>query len=37
MDVCFIAYVVNGKFSRLYEYFDTGQRHLFRPPSPAAN
>ena len=31
MDVCFVAYVVNGKISRIYEYFDTGQRLLFRP------
>jgi ketosteroid isomerase-like protein len=33
MDVCFIAYVVNGKISRIYEYFDRGQRHLFVDPN----
>jgi ketosteroid isomerase-like protein len=33
MDVCFVAYVVNGKISRIYEYFDHGQNHLFVGPS----
>ncbi|MDZ4371275.1 MAG: nuclear transport factor 2 family protein [Phenylobacterium sp.] len=29
MDVCFVAYVRNGKISRIYEYFDTGRREEF--------
>jgi ketosteroid isomerase-like protein len=29
MDVCFVAYVRDGKISRIYEYFDTGQRDKF--------
>jgi hypothetical protein len=33
MHVCFIAYVVNGKISRIYEYFDRGQVHKFIDPS----
>ena len=32
MDVCFIAYVRNGKISRIYEYFDTGRREEFLGP-----
>jgi len=32
MDVCFIAYVRDGKLSRIYEYFDTGQREKFLGP-----
>lgn len=33
MDVCFVAYVRNGKISRIYEYFDTGRREEFLGPS----
>ena len=29
MDVCFVAYVRDGKISRAYEYFDTGQVERF--------
>jgi len=29
MDVCFVAYTRDGRFSRIYEYFDTGQREKF--------
>lgn len=36
MDVCFIAYVRNGKMSRIYEYFDTGRREEFLGPQSAA-
>jgi ketosteroid isomerase-like protein len=32
MDVCFVAYVRNGKMSRIYEYFDTGRREEFLGP-----
>ena len=32
MDVCFIGYVRDGKLSRIYEYFDTGQIAKFLPP-----
>jgi ketosteroid isomerase-like protein len=32
MDVCFIAYVRDGRLSRIYEYFDTGQREKFLGP-----
>ena len=32
MDVCFIGYVRDGKLSRIYEYFDTGQIDKFLPP-----
>jgi len=32
MDVCFIGYVRDGKLSRIYEYFDTGQIGKFLPP-----
>lgn len=32
MDVCFIGYVRDGKLSRIYEYFDTGQISKFLPP-----
>ena len=32
MDVCFVAYVRNGKISRIYEYFDTGRREEFLGP-----
>ena len=33
MDVCFVAYTRNGKISRAYEYFDTGQVDGFLGPS----
>jgi ketosteroid isomerase-like protein len=33
MDACFIAYVVNGKISRLYEYFDRGHRQRLIDPT----
>ena len=33
MDVCFVAYVRDGRISRAYEYFDTGQVDKFLPPS----
>ena len=33
MDVCFVAYVRNGRISRAYEYFDTGQVEGFLGPS----
>lgn len=33
MDVCFVAYVRDGRISRAYEYFDTGQTDRFLPPS----
>ena len=36
MDVCFIAYVRNGKISRIYEYFDTGRREEFLGPQAKA-
>ena len=32
MDVCFIGYVRDGMISRIYEYFDTGQREKFLGP-----
>lgn len=32
MDVCFIGYVRDGMLSRIYEYFDTGQRGKFLGP-----
>ena len=32
MDVCFIAYTRDGMLSRIYEYFDTGQREKFLGP-----
>ena len=32
MDVCFVGYVRDGKLSRIYEYFDTGQVDKFLPP-----
>lgn len=35
MDVCFVAYVRDGKLSRIYEYFDTGQREKFLGPQAA--
>ena len=28
MDVCFVAYVRDGMISRIYEYFDAGQKFL---------
>ena len=37
MDVCFVAYVRDGKLSRIYEYFDTGQREKFLGPDSAKN
>lgn len=37
MDVCFIAYVRNGKISRIYEYFDTGRREEFLGPQAKAS
>jgi len=36
MDVCFIAYTRDGKMSRIYEYFDTGQREGFLGPQATA-
>lgn len=33
MDVCFVAYVRDGMISRIYEYFDTGQRDKFLGPA----
>jgi ketosteroid isomerase-like protein len=36
MDVCFVAYVRDGRISRIYEYFDTGQREKFLGPQAAA-
>ena len=33
MDVCFIAYTRDGMISRIYEYFDTGQRAAFLGPA----
>ena len=36
MDVCFIAYVRNGRMSRIYEYFDTGRRAEFLGPKAMA-
>lgn len=35
MDVCFVAYVRDGMLSRIYEYFDTGQREKFLGPGAA--
>ena len=35
MDVCFIGYVRDGKLSRIYEYFDTGQVEKFLGPRRA--
>jgi ketosteroid isomerase-like protein len=35
MDVCFVAYVRDGMISRIYEYFDTGQREKFLGPQAA--
>ena len=32
MDVCFVAYVRDGKISRIYEYFDHGQVEKFLGP-----
>jgi ketosteroid isomerase-like protein len=32
MDVCFVAYVRDGKISRIYEYFDHGQVDKFLGP-----
>jgi ketosteroid isomerase-like protein len=32
MDTLFIAYVRDGMMSRIYEYFDTGQREKFLGP-----
>ena len=37
MDVCFVAYVRDGRISRAYEYFDTGQVDRFLPPSDPAS
>lgn len=31
MDVCFVAFVRDGRISRAYEYFDTGQLDRFLP------
>jgi ketosteroid isomerase-like protein len=33
MDVCFVAYTRNGRISRAYEYFDTGQIEGFLGPT----
>lgn len=35
MDTCFIAYTRDGMISRIYEYFDTGQREKFLGPDNA--
>jgi ketosteroid isomerase-like protein len=35
MDVCFVAFVRDGMISRIYEYFDTGQREKFLGPQAA--
>jgi Domain of unknown function (DUF4440) len=35
MDTLFIAYTRDGMFSRIYEYFDTGQREKFLGPMAA--
>jgi len=35
MDTCFIAYTRDGMISRIYEYFDTGQREKFLGPMAA--
>lgn len=37
MDVCFVAYTRDGMLSRIYEYFDTGQREAFLGPEAAAS
>jgi ketosteroid isomerase-like protein len=37
MDVCFVAYVRDGRISRIYEYFDTGQVEKFLGPREPAN
>lgn len=36
MDVCFVAYVRDGRISRIYEYFDTGRITEFIGPAPTA-
>lgn len=36
MDVCFVAYVRDGRISRIYEYFDTGRIAEFIGPAPDA-
>ena len=36
MKVCFVAYTNNGRFSRIYEYFDTGQIEGFLGPRERA-
>jgi hypothetical protein len=36
MDVCFIGYVRDGRISRAYEYFDTGQIDRFLGPARGA-
>jgi len=33
MDVCFVGFVRDGRISRAYEYFDTGQLDRFLPSS----
>jgi ketosteroid isomerase-like protein len=35
MDVCFVAYTRDGRISRAYEYFDTGQIEKFLGPRGA--
>lgn len=35
METCFIACTRDGKISRIYEYFDTGQREKFLGPMAA--
>ncbi len=37
MDVCFVADTRNGMISRIYEYFDTGQRDKFLGPQANAS
>ena len=34
-DVCFVAYVRDGRISLAFEYVDTGQVDRFLPPSDA--
>jgi hypothetical protein len=34
MDVCFVGYTRDGRISRAYEHFDTGQIDRFLGPRP---
>lgn len=36
MEVCFVGYVRDGRITRAYEYFDTGQIEKFIGPQPTA-